>query len=430
MSLSKELAQNYYDAFAAFKGFIMSKYKVIVSSVITLLILCYFLFTPFFKLFIGWKDWPETNTIPNDVKYDVLSPKQAKKIDQFMQARYKKGSYPSLSVAIWRDGKVIYSQALGYANLELTQAAKLNTQYRIGSSSKAVNASLAAYLADIGQLDIEAPISHYIDYLSDDYTDITTRQLLSHTAGVRHYGLCLCFPIWDYENTTFYSSVREAVATFSNSALLFEPGTGFTYSTYGTVLSSAALESAGQSSYLELIDKHLSMPLALEGLKPDLRNLETDNRATFYEVYEDSFKVSEFIDSSIKWAGGGFVARPTDLVKLGGAWLDAQLMSEETKQLFWTPQALLDGTINPQNYALGWRLSVRDSESTPDSSVQVMHHNGTARGATSNFELYPDYNLVISIMTNRSRLQGEDHFLSIASQLGEILIGFSNNANK
>jgi CubicO group peptidase (beta-lactamase class C family) len=383
-----------------------------------------------FTLFIGWNNWPERNTIPSEKKSIKLSKVQVEQIDTFMQYQYKQGKYPSLSVAIWRDNEVIYSQAIGYADLAKGKAADTNTQYRIGSSSKAVNGSLAAYLVDNAKLNLDKPIIEYIDYVDEDYTAITTRQLLSHTAGVKHYGLCLCFPIWDYENTTYFGSVEKAIATFSDSALLFKPGTDFSYSTYGTVLSSGIIEAVGGASYLTLIEEHLSKPFGLKGLKPDMKTIINDNRSISYDVYDDAYKVSEFIDSSIKWAGGGFVARPTDLAKLGGTWLNDKLVSSGVRETFWTPQTTLNGDINRQHYALGWRVSERKNVNNPSAPVKVVHHNGTARGAISNFELYPEHNLVISVMANRSQRRSEDSFMSLASQLGEMLIGFNENATQ
>lgn len=78
--------------------------------------------------------------------------------------------------------------------------------------------------------------------------------------------------------------------------------------------------------------------LTANSLRPDDLTLATDDRAVFYDVHGDNFKISEFIDSSNKWAGGGFVASPTDLASLGGAWLEGAFISADTREVFWTPQ--------------------------------------------------------------------------------------------
>ncbi len=396
--------------------------KIIVGIAIPLLVLSYFLFTPYFTLFLGWNTLPDRTTPPIEAKLLQTNNERLRKVSEFINEQYKEGEYPSLSVAIWQNGEIRLAQTVGYADLENQISASLDTQYRIGSSSKAINATIAALLVEEQQLDLDKPINAYIDYFNKDAANITTRQLLSHTAGIRHYGLCWCFPIMDYENTTYFDSVESAIDEFSDSPLLFKPGTGFSYSSYGIVLSSGVIEAAAGKPYLQLVEERLASPLGLTSLKADKQRLNGDRRAQFYDVYEGSYKTSEFIDSSIKWAGGGFVARPIDLAKLGGAWLEGNMISPATRNTFWTPQTLANGDINEQSYALGWRRSKSQFISDKDEPTWTVHHNGTARGAASNFVLFPEYKLAISVMTNRSRLQTGDTFFSLASRLGKILI--------
>ncbi len=408
----------------------MKHLKTISIVVVLALILSYFLFTPVFTQFIGWKTWPTLENPPSLIRELQTGTQDWSDVDSLVDQLYSGGQYPSLSVAVWVGGEVAWSKVIGYADIDDKLPANFNTQYRIGSSSKAVNATLAARLTQQGLLDLDSPISVYIDYFADKKYPVTTRQLLSHTGGIRHYGTCWCFPIWDYENTSYFDSIEEAVGTFSSSELLFEPGTDFSYSSYGTVLSSGVMESAAKGSYLDLVDSLVATPLGLTGLKPDDQTLAEDRRAAFYDVYADSYKESEFLDSSIKWAGGGFVARPSDLAALGGAWLEARLFSADTRQMFWTPEKLASGEINPQSYALGWRSGMTDIGLSNSEQVKIVHHNGTARGASSNFVVFPEYGMAISVMTNRSTMQGGDPFHTIATQIGRLVIDAKTNANQ
>ena len=248
-----------------------------------LLVLSYFLFKPVFTQFIGWKAWPALTDLPMEVSSSYSNETAWQDVSTLLEGLYTTGNYPSLSVAVWYDDDVRWAKAIGYSDLEEQTPVRLDTQYRIGSSSKAVNATLAAVLVDEGALDLDAPISNYVSYFPDKGMPITTRQLLSHTAGIRHYGTCLCFPIWDYENTQYFDSVEQAVATFSDSPLLFEPATDFSYSTYGTVLSSGVLEAVDGAPYLELINARISEPLGLSGLQADQSELQDDRRAHFYD---------------------------------------------------------------------------------------------------------------------------------------------------
>jgi CubicO group peptidase (beta-lactamase class C family) len=78
------------------------------------------------------------------------------------------------------------------------------------------------------------------------------------------------------------------------------------------------------------------------------------------------------------------------------------LISAATRTLLARPTALADGTMNPQNYALGWRsheMKMLDGSAT----TRVLHHHGTALGAVSHFAVYPEEGVVVSLMMNLSQ---------------------------
>lgn len=394
----------------------MRKLAIMVAAGLVALVAIYLLFRPLIEWPFGWQALPKTKAMPSvqtaDAKYAALQ--------AFLSEQYASGRYPSLSAAVSIDGKVVWSSVMGYADLRTLTPATTRSQYRIGSSSKAVNATLAAILVSQGRLDLDAPITNYISYFPDKDYPITTRQLLSHTAGIRHYGTCFCTPIWDYENTRHFDSVEAAVATFADAPLRFKPGTSFAYSSYGTVLSSGVMEAAGGNSYLTLIQQQIAAPLGLTGLSADDRRIPNDHRVRPYEVADGHFRDALAADDSIKWAGGGFVAAPEDLARLGGAWLTNALFPSEVRTRFWTPQPLTDGTPNPQNYALGWRVGEVSLED--GSKVRVIHHNGTAKGAASSFMLFPDYGIAVSVMTNKGIQGGNDPFPGFAEMLGLLIV--------
>ena len=85
--------------------------------------------------------------------------------------------------------------------------------------------------------------------LSAEAWPITTRQLAGHLAGIRHY------KPGEFESRTHYDTVRAGLIVFENDALLFEPGTKFSYSSYGWNLLSAVLEGASGEKFLDLMQK-------------------------------------------------------------------------------------------------------------------------------------------------------------------------------
>lgn len=387
----------------------MRKSIVLIISVAVFGLVTYLLFRPLIVWPFGWKPMPPVQPAPITASAEAYPA-----LTELLTKYYATGSYPSLSAAVSINGQIVWSSALGYADLETLSPATRSSQYRIGSSSKTVNATLAAVLVAQGKLDLDAPITRYIDYYPDKGNALTTRQLLSHTAGIRHYGWCFCIPVWDYENTRHFDSVEAAVKTFSGSPLLFEPGTGFAYSSYGTVLSSGVMESAGGDTYLSLVASQVIQPLGLTGLSPDDKTIPNDRRVRFYELVDGNYRNALPTDDSIKWAGGGFVATPKDMVKLGSIWMKGAYIPEAVRANFLTPQTLKDGSTNPQNYALGWRIGEMEQD---NQKIRIVHHNGTAKGSSSSFMLFPDYGMAVSVMTNKGT-QGGDPFHGFAQEMG------------
>src|SRR5690606_18396099 len=101
------------------------------------------------------------------------------------------------------------------------------------------------------------------------------------------------------------------------------------------------------------------------------------------------------VNLSDRYAGGGFVSTPSDLVKFGNALLGTEFLSPESQKILWTPVPLADGVMNSQNYALGFRVD--DNE-----QGGLVHHGGTSIGGYSFLVIYPESGIVVAFATNIS----------------------------
>ena len=97
------------------------------------------------------------------------------------------GKIPGLQVAVAVDGKLVWSEGFGYADLAGKVPVTAETQFRIGSVSKPLTAAAVALLYEEGRLDLDAPVQRYVPSFPDKGYPITTRQLAGHLAGIRHY---------------------------------------------------------------------------------------------------------------------------------------------------------------------------------------------------------------------------------------------------
>jgi CubicO group peptidase (beta-lactamase class C family) len=115
-------------------------------------------------------------------------------IDEIMSHAAAEGFSGSVLVA--RDGRILYQNAFGYANLEWTIPNDLQTKFKIGSMTKQFTALLALQFVNEGRIKLDGHVSDYLPYYRRDTGDrVTVRQLLSHTSGIPNFISAAGFPI-------------------------------------------------------------------------------------------------------------------------------------------------------------------------------------------------------------------------------------------
>ncbi|MFO0962171.1 MAG: serine hydrolase domain-containing protein [Phycisphaerales bacterium] len=323
----------------------------------------------------------------------ALDPAAAARVEARLKEFAQERRIPGIAAAVGAHGEVAWSAAIGVKDLESGAPVTATTVFPLGSTSKPLTSLLLGQLVEQGKLDLDAPVQTYVPYFPPKDHPITVRQLAGHLSGIRDYNRAA----GEYDNTRRFERVRDAVAVFASDPLLFQPGTRHAYSAYNFVLLSAALEGASGQDYLSLLRDRLTVPLGLQRTGPNLP--PQPDLVSSYAVGMMGRIVSiNPGDASNKWAAGGLVSTPLEMVRLGNAVLAGKVVSPATFELLTTPQKLADGSDSGAGYGLGWR---RGSRTLPDGRVvPVVHHGGTAPGAMSFFAIYPTENLVVSLQGN------------------------------
>lgn len=99
---------------------------------------------------------------------------------------------PGIVIGVSVDGKEVWSEGLGYADVENRVPCKPETVMRIASISKSLTMVALAKLWEAGKLDLDLPVQHYVpEFPEKEYegekVSVTTRLLISHLSGIRHY---------------------------------------------------------------------------------------------------------------------------------------------------------------------------------------------------------------------------------------------------
>lgn len=311
---------------------------------------------------------------------------------------------PAISAAVSIDGQLIWAGASGWSDISNRLPVTTNTQFRIGSTSKALTATALARMFDKNMIDLDNKISAYMSLPNNAWRRITSRQLASHTSGLPHYkentdylGLYRTIAL-----STRYEHVENSLSIFDGSDLLFESGIQFSYSTFGTVLLSAVMENAANTPYLDIMKKQVFAPLNMNATMAEFQGENSDRLAKFYwnnKGRTNSVRPWRDVDLSHRLAGGGFISTSSDLAKMGNAFLNDEFISEKTRNIFWTPQILPDGSETPNGYALGWRIWTSDIGKNI-GVITVANHGGVSRGAQSWLMVIPEYNMSVAVNIN------------------------------
>jgi serine beta-lactamase-like protein LACTB, mitochondrial len=307
------------------------------------------------------------------------------------QLKDRKIQPSGFSIAVAVNGRVVWAQGYGFADLEQRVPVTPETKFRIGSVSKSLTAAAVARLVQEGKLDVDAPIQRYVPTFPDKGVVITTREVGGHLAGLRHYN------DGEFETCAHYANVVDALAVFENDPLIAPPGTKFSYSSYGFNLISAVVRGAAGESFRTYMHDKVFTPLGMNNTVPDEEDTIVPNRARFYDYNKDgTYRNSPLTDNSYKWAGGGFLSTPADLVTFGSAMLQSDFLADASRKLLFTTQHTNDG--KPTGYGFGWFIHEKPGE------PRLFEHSGGATGGSAHLLVYPDQGVVMAWTMNTTRL--------------------------
>jgi CubicO group peptidase (beta-lactamase class C family) len=126
---------------------------------------------------------------------------------------------PGVQVAVMRDGRLVWSEGIGFADLEQGVGVSTGTRFRAGSVSKSLTSAAIGLLVERGRLDLDAEVQRYVPGFPRKRWPVTVRQLAGHLAGIRHYRGD------EFASRARYADVRSGLAVFQDDSLLVEPGT-------------------------------------------------------------------------------------------------------------------------------------------------------------------------------------------------------------
>lgn len=291
---------------------------------------------------------------------------------------------PGFSLAVAVRGEVVWSVSCGYADRKSRRPVTARTRFRIGSVSKPLTATALAHFAEIGRVDLDAPIDRYADFPSHGGA-ITLRRLAGHLAGIRHYETRA-----EAVNRRHFASVDATLALFAHDPLVADPGTRFSYSSYGYDVIGAALEHAGGRRFGRLMR---DVVLARSGMRDTtLASAPRATRSTFYELEDGGgIRVAPPIDLSDRLPAAGLLSTANDLARFGAALAGGKLVDAATEAMMFRSQRTTAG--EETGYGIGFEVH-------PSPFGLFVGHTGAVDGGTAALLIHVRSDTALALTTN------------------------------
>ncbi len=351
--------------------------------------------------------------------------KTGARIEAFVRQFHDEGLFNGV-VLVAEHGRPVLAKGYGFANIEWSVPNTVDTKFRIASLTKQFTALLALQLVAEHRLDLDKTVSDYLPaYPRDNGARITVHQLLNHTAGIPEY-------TWTGDLIDAQTPVRpdEFIKRFWAQPLMFEPGTGFSYSNSGYYVLGVILERITGRSYEELLHERVLDPLGMTDTGYDHVEDVLPRRATGYlrvfggrenpryryvdparqVVYRaaSDYELPIYRDMVTLYAAGAMYSTAGDLLKWDRALAEGRLL----------PAALYRTWFRAGrgNYGCGLftaRVPVPDvgaffddfegyrpaaDDRRPRTTVQ--YHTGSVNGFISSIARFPDEDRVVILLNN------------------------------
>jgi len=282
------------------------------------------------------------------------------------------------SVALSKNGEIVYSRAIGFADVENQIKAGVDSKYRIGSISKTFTTVLVMKAVEEKKIDLEQTINKYFPTIKN-CDKIKISHLLYHRSGIHNFTNDREYLTWN----TIAKTEKEMVEIIAKGGSDFEPDSKADYSNSNFVLLTFILEKAFKKSYSEILAKYITKPLGLKNTYLGSKINSAANECLSYRFTGKWEKMPE-TDISIPLGAGGIVSTPSDLVKFSDALFGGKLLKPESLEKM--------KTFNG-NFGMGLAKM-------PLFDKSGYGHTGGIDGFSSVFSYFQDGNISYALTSN------------------------------
>lgn len=296
---------------------------------------------------------------------------------------------PGCVCAVNKGGETVFQKGYGMANLELDVPLSPDSVFYIASTSKQFTAASIGMLSLSGKVSLDSSIKEYIPEMPDYAKEITVKNLLHHTSGLRDYFRVLALKGWTEKEYLNNDMVVDLISR--QKGVLFPPGEQFAYSNSNYVLLAEIVKRTSGKTLNEYSRKNLFEPLGMNNTHFD-DNYETivKNRVSSYG-YNGDGKYFRFLKAFDAVGDGNLLTTVNDLFKWGQNFKDHKVGGKELTDLLLTRGKLNNG--KEQDYAFGLMLGKY-------RGLDIVSHAGGFKGFRTQFMRFPEQDFSVAVLCN------------------------------
>lgn len=299
------------------------------------------------------------------------------------------------SVAVSKNGKIIYAKATGYADVDKNMKPNADTRYRVGSISKTFTATLVFKAIEEGKLSLDETLKKYFPEIKNA-DKITMSNLLNHRSGIYNFTNDKVY----MEYMTQPISEAKLIEYIVKGGSDFKPNSKASYSNSNYVLLSLILQKVYKKPYAALLEEKIISPLDLKNTVFG-KKINSENNEAFSYNYVDKWQKETETDMSVPLGAGSVVSTPSDLSLFATALFKAQIISAESLK---TMMTLKD------DYGMGLFKMPFDEKSS-------YGHTGAIDGFSSVFGYFIEDGIGFAIISNGNNYNQNSVTIAVLSEI-------------
>lgn len=314
------------------------------------------------------------------------------KLDNYFNALEQNNKFMG-SVAVSKNGEVIYTKSVGFADVENNVKSTDNSKYRIGSISKTFTAVLILKAVEEKKINLSQTIDKWFPTLKNA-KKITIEHLLRHRSGIHNFTNDKDYLTWNTQPKT----EEKMVEIIAKGGSDFNPDSKAEYSNSNFVLLTYILEKTYGNSYSDLLEEYIAKPIGLSNTYVFGKINPNNNESKSYR-FAGTWKVEPETDFSVPLGAGAIISTPTDLTKFSDALFGGKLLTSESLEIMKT---IKDG------YGIGLFQ-------IPFYGSVGYGHTGGIDGFSSVYSHFPNDNISYALVSNGTNMNNNDISIAVLS---------------